>query len=144
MGYNSFTSSQWNVAMKVRCSQKLIMYKGNHFYQCIVLCLINQRWSLSPRPKALTIVPSLRKNQGQNYLSMLYALKWMVQIPLWENFFVIRKLYVTWTQTPILYEGIAFENTPIVLPTIHHHDHNHPRKGQGEMYISFIDLFLIK
>jgi hypothetical protein len=51
------------------------MYRGNHFYQCIVLCLTNQRWSLSPRQKALTIVPSLAKKSGSKLFEQVICIK---------------------------------------------------------------------
>lgn len=39
----------------------------------------------------------LQKNQGQNYLNKLYALKWMVQIHLQEKK-IIKSLHVRWTR----------------------------------------------
>lgn len=87
MGYNSFKSNQWNVAKKVRCYQKLVMYRGNHFYQCIVLCLMNQRWSLSPRQKALTIVPSLVEKSGSKLFEHVICIK--------MNMSIIKHLLIT-------------------------------------------------
>jgi hypothetical protein len=60
---------------KVRCSQKLVMYRGNHFCQCIVLCFMNQRWSLSPRQKTLTIVPSIVEKSGSKLFEQVICIK---------------------------------------------------------------------